>query len=169
MSRLPREAASRNISDCNAHAMSHVGCRLMVASSAKTNRPLPADANGDMAFALATKAAMSSEVEASRSGSAPSRPRAISPVDFELSRPPDMSRSRKPNVGCGTLPVNARLSAGESFSRLRSVVRDRHKGRDRTCIGHNRRLCRRIGRPKIAAILVQHLVQRLLDRRLGFV
>src|SRR6185437_12716387 len=63
MSRLPSEAASRNISACNVQAMSQAGCRLMVASSAKTRRPLAPAAYEDMERALATKAAMSSEVE----------------------------------------------------------------------------------------------------------
>src|SRR5581483_4486520 len=74
MSRLPSEAASRNISACNAQAMSQVGCRLMVASSANTSRPRAPCACGDIARAFATKAAMSSEVEALASGSAPPLP-----------------------------------------------------------------------------------------------
>ena len=43
MSRPPVEAASRNISACSWHALSQVGWRLIVASSAKISRPrLPA-------------------------------------------------------------------------------------------------------------------------------
>src|SRR5438309_3170206 len=61
MSRLPTEAASRNMSACSAQAISHVGCRLIVASSANTSRPRAPAACGDIALALATKAAMSSE------------------------------------------------------------------------------------------------------------
>src|SRR5580704_13423380 len=68
---LPSEAASRNMSACSAHAMSQVGCRLMVASSANTRRPRPPAACGDIARALATKAAMSSDVEDLLSGSVP--------------------------------------------------------------------------------------------------
>jgi hypothetical protein len=43
--------------------MSHVGWRLMVASSANTSLPRLPAACGDIALALATKAAMSSEAE----------------------------------------------------------------------------------------------------------
>src|SRR6266566_2626573 len=43
--------------------MSQVGCRLMVASSANTSRPRLPAACGDIAWALATKAAMSSDVD----------------------------------------------------------------------------------------------------------
>src|SRR6266478_6109338 len=68
MSRLPSAAASRNISACSAQAMSHVGCRLMVASSANTSRPLAPARCGDVARALATKAAMSSEADDLGSG-----------------------------------------------------------------------------------------------------
>src|SRR6185312_14925238 len=39
MSRPPALAASRNMSACKVHAVSQVGCRLMVASSAKIRRP----------------------------------------------------------------------------------------------------------------------------------
>src|SRR6266513_5019130 len=82
MSRLPSPAASRNISACSAHAISHVGCRLMVASSAKTSRPLAPVARGDIAWALATKAAMSSEADGAASGSRSALPeRAVWPAD----------------------------------------------------------------------------------------
>src|SRR3954454_5412516 len=56
------------MSACSAHAMSHVGCRLMVASSANTRRPLAPAACGDIARALATKAAMSSDADGFVSG-----------------------------------------------------------------------------------------------------
>src|SRR4051812_5114403 len=56
------------MSACNAHAMSHVGCRLIVASSAKISRPLACGACGDIARAFATKAAMSSEADVCASG-----------------------------------------------------------------------------------------------------
>src|SRR6202041_954688 len=65
MSRLPSAAASRNMSACSAQAMSQVGCRLMVASSANTSRPFAPPACGDIARALATKAAISSEADGS--------------------------------------------------------------------------------------------------------
>src|SRR5258708_17349887 len=71
MSRLPREAASRNMSACSAQAISQVGCRLMVASSANTSLPLAPARCGDMALALATKAAMSSAADGRASGSGP--------------------------------------------------------------------------------------------------
>src|SRR5258708_26060884 len=73
MSRLPMAAASRNMSACSAQAMSHVGCRLMVASSANTRRPRAPGACGDIALALATKAAMSSEADLA-SGNEPALP-----------------------------------------------------------------------------------------------
>src|SRR5689334_15606586 len=63
ISRLPSEAASRNMSACRAQAMSHVGCRLIVASSAKISRALPPGVGGAVARALATKSAISWEVE----------------------------------------------------------------------------------------------------------
>src|SRR5215475_9688682 len=63
ISRLPSEAASRNMSACSAQAMSHVGCRLRVASSAKISRALAPGACGDVARALATKSAISLAVE----------------------------------------------------------------------------------------------------------
>src|SRR3954471_23816029 len=68
MSRLPREAASRSMSACSAQAMSQVGCRLMVASSANTSLPLAPARCGDIARALATKAAISSEADGLASG-----------------------------------------------------------------------------------------------------
>src|ERR1051325_3041996 len=70
MSRLPIAAASRNMSACKAQAMSHVGCRLIVASSAKISRPLACGACGDIARAFATKAAMSSAADVFASGTA---------------------------------------------------------------------------------------------------
>src|SRR5215475_15235857 len=74
MSRLPSAAASRNMSACSAQAMSQVGCRLMVASSANTSLPFAPSACGDIARALATNAAMSSELEALLSGNDPALP-----------------------------------------------------------------------------------------------
>src|SRR6478609_4983132 len=71
MSRLPDKAASRNMSACIAQAMSQVGCRLMVASSANTSLPLAPARCGDMALALATKAAMSSAADGLASGNGP--------------------------------------------------------------------------------------------------
>src|SRR5690348_13338746 len=57
------------MSACSAQAMSQVGCRLMVASSANTSRPLAPAACGDIARAFATKADISSDVEDLVSGS----------------------------------------------------------------------------------------------------
>src|ERR1700710_53115 len=96
MSRLPSAAASRNMSACSAQAMSQVGCRLMVASSANTSRPLAPAAWGDIARALATKAAMSSEADGLASGKEPALPDAVfgvddtSPADFGLVGSPDI-------------------------------------------------------------------------------
>jgi hypothetical protein len=67
--------------------MSHVGCLLMVASSANTSRPLAPGAWGDIARALATKAAMSSEADVFVSGNAPDLPDAG--VDAAETSPPD--------------------------------------------------------------------------------
>src|SRR5258708_6689591 len=57
------------MSACSVQAMSQVGCRLMVASSANTSLPRAPSACGDIARALATKAAISSVVDAFASGS----------------------------------------------------------------------------------------------------
>src|SRR5258708_1464596 len=97
MPRLPRPAASRNMSACSAQAMSQVGCRLMVASSANTSRPRAPEASGDIARALATKAAISSEAAGFASGKEPALPDAAccaadtSPWDFGLVGSPDIS------------------------------------------------------------------------------
>src|SRR6202011_4170204 len=91
ISRLPSAAASRNMSACSAQAISHVGCLLMVASSAKTNRPLLPAACGDIAFALATNAAMSSEADGLASGNEPVLPPSdILSADFGLIGSPDI-------------------------------------------------------------------------------
>src|SRR6476659_2597523 len=53
------------MSPCSAQAVSQVGCRLMVASSAKINRPrLPAVAAGPSARTLSRKASISGLDEA---------------------------------------------------------------------------------------------------------
>src|ERR1043166_9063969 len=93
MSRLPIAAASRNMSACKAQAMSHVGCRLIVASSAKISRPLACGAWGDIARAFATKAAMSSAADCLASGTDPALPDADCATgsnDFGLVGSPDM-------------------------------------------------------------------------------
>src|SRR4051794_9602247 len=84
------------MSACSVQAMSQVGCRLIVASSAKTSRPFAPGACGDIARALATKAAMSSEAEVFVSGNAPDLSDArvaaaeTSPPDFGLVGSRDM-------------------------------------------------------------------------------
>src|SRR5882724_3994085 len=78
------------MSACSAQAISHVGCRLMVASSANTSRPFAPAVLGDIARALATKAAMSSDADGLVSGSEPALPdpafcaEVTSPVGFGL-------------------------------------------------------------------------------------
>src|SRR5471030_3113789 len=107
MSRLPSAAASRNISACSAQAISQVGCRLMVASSANTSRPLAPAACGDIALALATKAAMSSEADGLASGIEPAlpdaalRPADTSPADLGLVGSPDISARGLQQALCG--------------------------------------------------------------------
>src|SRR5580693_1351177 len=87
--------------------MSHVGCRLMVASSANTSRPLAPAACGDIARALATKAAMSSEADGVASGNDPDLPDAVlragdtSVADFGLVGSTDISARRLQQVLCG--------------------------------------------------------------------
>src|SRR6202022_3838526 len=104
MSRLPSAAASRNMSACSAQAISHVGCRLMGASSANTRPPFAPGAWGDIARALATKAAMSSEADGFFSGNEPVLPDAdfraedTSVADFGLVGSPDIS-ARKQQSG----------------------------------------------------------------------
>src|SRR3954469_20234596 len=93
MSRLPIAAASRNMSACSAQAMSHVGCRLIVASSAKISRPLACGACGDIARAFATKAAMSSAADRFASGTELALPDADCVAGLEelgLAGSPDM-------------------------------------------------------------------------------
>src|SRR5260370_1849084 len=88
------------MSACSAQAMSQVGCRLMVASSANASRPRAPEACGDIAQALATKAAISSEAAGFASGKEPVLPDAAccaadtSPWDFGLVGSPDI-RARK--------------------------------------------------------------------------
>src|SRR5882672_10497976 len=101
MSRLPSEAASRNMSACSAQAISQVGCRLMVASSANTSRPRAPARCGDIARAFATKAAISSAADGLASGNGLAlRASAVfadatSPADFGLMGSPAMD-SRYP-------------------------------------------------------------------------
>jgi len=55
-------------------AISHVGCRLIVASSANTSLPRLPAAEGDIARALATNAAISAEADGFMSGNGASPP-----------------------------------------------------------------------------------------------
>src|ERR1700704_5874315 len=118
MSRLPSEAASRNISACSAQAMSHVGCRLMVASSANTSRPLAPAACGDIARALATKAAISSDADGFVSGNEPALPDAdfcageTSVADFGLVGSPDISARKLLQALCGPGPGCGQCARG---------------------------------------------------------
>src|SRR5476649_524945 len=95
------------MSACSAQAMSHVGCRLMVASSANTSRPFAPGACGDIARALATKAAISSDADGLASGSEPDLPDAVFPrpdtsvVDFGLVGSPDISARKWLQALCG--------------------------------------------------------------------
>src|ERR1700694_4064652 len=140
MSRLPSEAASRNMSACSAQAISQVGCRLMVASSANTSRPLAPGACGDIARALATKAAMSSEADDFVSGCEPVLPDAAfcagetSPRDFGLVGSPGISarrqNCRKLYVGGDWGTVNARDRRGRGASGERSKPWSAENGAD---------------------------------------
>src|ERR1700710_2334680 len=110
------------MSACSAQAISHVGCRLMVASSANTSRPRAPAAWGDIARALATKAAISSEAEDFASGSEPALPDAAfaedTSPDFDLVGSPDMStrkNCREHYVGWDQRAVNVRRSAPSGF------------------------------------------------------
>src|SRR5215475_9605123 len=60
MSRPPALAASRNISACNVQAVSHVGWRLIVASSANIKRPrAPRAVDGPSARTFSMKLSIS--------------------------------------------------------------------------------------------------------------
>src|SRR2546421_8955897 len=103
------------MSACSAQAMSQVGCRLMVASSANTSLPLAPGRCGDIARAFATKAAMSSDADGLVSGSRPplrasAFAEATSPADFGLMGSPAMCArgvSSKLYVGRRPAAVNA--------------------------------------------------------------
>src|SRR6516225_6847168 len=197
MSRLPREAASRNMSACSAQAMSHVGWRLMVASSAKINRPRAPAACGDIALARATNAAMSSEADGLASGSEPSLPvsDALS-ADFGLVGSPDIkarfiatSAMVLTAAGCecqkgplspcpmwAAIPSSSMQGVGvfrqphRERAAFLSVVGKRCEGCNRSGIGHSRRCRRRLGwrRPQRTFIL-EELVEHALDRGLGLI
>src|SRR6266576_4680585 len=118
MSRLPRAAASRNMSACSAQAISHVGCRLMVASSANTNRPFAPAVLGDIARAFATKAAMSSDADGLVSGNEPDLPdpafcaEVTSPAGFGLIGSLDIIARELQQALCGPGSGDGQCSAG---------------------------------------------------------
>src|ERR1700712_1404919 len=110
------------MSACSVQAMSHVGCRLIVASSANSSRPFAPGACGDIARALATKAAMSSEADGFVSGTEPDLPdagfdAAIASADFGLVGSRDMDCSQVVASVCG-----ARWRAGQCAGIRMSVV-----------------------------------------------
>src|ERR1700722_10960660 len=91
----------------SAQSISQVGCRLMVASSANTSRPRAPAACGDIALALATKAAMSSDADGFASRSGPALPEAAlgvedtSVADFGLVGSPGISARSLQQALCG--------------------------------------------------------------------
>src|ERR1700690_3211439 len=95
------------MSACSVQAISHVGCRLMVASSANTSLPLAPAACGDIARALATKAAMSSAADGISCGNEPALPAAVlrradvSTGDFGLVGSPDIKARKWLQALCG--------------------------------------------------------------------
>src|SRR5215472_8245104 len=167
MSRLPREAASRNISAWSAHAMSQVGWRLMVASSAKISRPRLPSAWGDIARAFATKAAMSSDVEALLSG----RERVLA-ASFEVATSPVRGFEGSSDIGARLLlqagyAGNSRRLVRQGFLFL-GVLRGRNIKRDRSRVD-NIVLGFHLDRRDLGVVgLVEELVQHALDRGLGF-
>src|SRR5258708_29022145 len=94
--------------------MSQVGCGLIVASSANTSGPRPPAACGDIARALATKAAMSSDADGLLSGSDPSAPA------FAEVTSADLGLVGSPDIG-----AHMWLRALISARTWRRVVRDR--------------------------------------------
>src|SRR6476646_7949509 len=98
------EAASRNISACSLQAVSQVGCRLMVASSAKINRPRPPGrVEGERPFTWARKASMSARGDVVAGAV---RPFAVSGGSFAMDRHP-AALSPLHKVALPRLPRNA--------------------------------------------------------------
>src|ERR1700681_2846613 len=102
----------------------------MVASSANTSRPLAPAAWGDIARALATKAAMSSEADGLASGNEPALPEAAfcaedaSVADFGLVGSPDISARKLPQALCGAGSGSGQCAKGAPI-RLAPAVIDR--------------------------------------------
>src|ERR1051326_6000875 len=160
------------MSACNAQAMSHVGCRLIVASSAKISRPLACGACGDIARAFATKAAMSSAADVFASGTAlPDADCAAGSALFGLVGSPDMGTRKW--LQAYVLPPDARVNAARAgepcCERCQALVGDRLVHRDRP------RRIRQIGdlgrhRLQIAVVAVlKKLVEHALNGRLDAV
>src|SRR6266478_7346264 len=121
------------MSACSAQAISHVGCRLMVASSANTSRPFAPAVLGDVARALATKAAMSSDADGLVSGNEPALPdpafcaEVTSPAGFGLIGSLDIIARKLqqalcgPGSGDGQCSVDAPICSRPGKSRFRSA------------------------------------------------
>src|ERR1700704_1972040 len=160
--------------------MSQVGCRLMVASGANTSRPLAPAACGDIARALATKAAMSSEADGFVSGNEPALPDAdfcaeeTSVADFGLVGSPDISGSQMAAslmwAGTGVRSMCARHAwrGGPGPGPTLPSVLDRRVERDGPRLGHQRRRLGGIDGLE-RAVVIEEFVEHALDRRLGFV
>src|SRR6266536_5214418 len=106
------------MSACNAQAMSQVGCRLMVASSANTSLPFAPARCGDIARALATKAAMSCDAVGLASGTEPAlRGSAVGvevapPADFGLIGSLAMPARQIAQALCGPGPGMGQCASG---------------------------------------------------------
>src|SRR5665213_478085 len=158
MSRLPSAAASRNMSACSAQAMSQVGCRLMVASSANTSRPFAPSAWGDIARALATKAAMSSDADGLASGSEPALfVEDVTPADFDLVGSPDIRTRKWLHALCGAGSGSGQCALG---SVARPSVLDRSVERNRSRFGD----LGHVGLDRLQrAVVVEEFVEHALD------
>src|SRR5438270_1828236 len=162
------------MSACSVQAMSQVGCRLMVASSANTSRPFAPGACGDIARALATKAAMSSDAEAVVSGNAPDLPDAragateTSSPDFRLvgSRGMLARKWLQAYVALACKRVNAKLDSCDAlpeplvWHRLAQGDRPWRIGQD---IRYFRRHRRNLAVVAIAQKLIEHALNGGLD------
>src|SRR6185312_9845027 len=93
----PALAASRNISACRIQALSQVGCRLMVASSAKISRPrLPPAAAGPSPRTRLMNSAISGR-EAAGAGGCWERSLLMGTVYTDLSSIGDGARRHQPH------------------------------------------------------------------------
>src|SRR5256885_8368328 len=168
------------MSACSAQAISHVGCRLMVASSANTSRPFAPAVLGDIARAFATKAEMSSDADGLVSGNEPALPdpafcaEVTSPAGFGLIGSPDISARKLQQALCGpssgsgqclvdapVLPAPGEIEISVSSTSVLSWPVERNRAR----IGQ----CRwRLGLDRLERALVdEEFVKHVLDRCLG--